>query len=574
MNTDRFYIASSEISASPPVSEEYADLIYRYQEPSGQSPIQLDQYHPQIVNSQYVILHLPISQGFTTTRAAGYATIPKLFTFLSTASLEDSGILTTLSQPVLDLTGKGVLVGFLDSGIDYTHPAFRNADGSTRIFGLWDQTDQRGTPPLDLSYGTEYTQEEINQALRSSDPYSIVPERDDLGHGTAVAGIACGSPDRYSDFYGAAPGSGLLVVKLKQAKQYLRDYFLTLPEAPVYQESDLMLGVRYLVQTARALQRPLVICIALGTNQGGHTGVSPLENVLTSSQSVSGVYVCTAAGNEAGKGHHYYGKVREQGDTADVELLVNDQTEGFICEFWADAPELYSIGFTSPLGETIQPVPPRTFFSQEFSLLLENSRITLDYEIVETLSGSQLTLIRFIRPSVGLWRLKIVNREFINGSFHMWLPISGLVNPEIRFYMPNPDTTLVIPSLAEAVLTTSTYNAYNGSLFIHSSRGYTRNGILKPDLASPGVDVTCPVPNGGFSSVTGSSAASALLSGASALLVEWGLKRPVPRFFSANELKNLFLRGTVRKSNLLYPNREWGYGTMNLYGIFESLIGN
>ena len=164
MNTDRFYIASSEISASPPVSEEYADLIYRYQEPSGQSPIQLDQYHPQIVNSQYVILHLPISQGFTTTRAAGYATIPKLFTFLSTASLEDSGILTTLSQPVLDLTGKGVLVGFLDSGIDYTHPAFRNADGSTRIFGLWDQTDQRGTPPLDLSYGTEYTQEEINQA--------------------------------------------------------------------------------------------------------------------------------------------------------------------------------------------------------------------------------------------------------------------------------------------------------------------------------------------------------------------------------------------------------------------------
>ncbi|HIR27610.1 MAG TPA: S8 family peptidase [Candidatus Choladousia intestinigallinarum] len=572
MNSNRFLMKSAQSSVSPAVSEEYSDLIYRYQEPSGQSPFQLDRYYPQIVNSQYVILHVPISEGFTTIKTAGYATVPKLFTPLSTVSLEDSGILTTLAQPVLDLTGQGVLIGFLDSGIDYTHPAFRNTDGSTRILGLWDQTDQRGTPPLDLSYGTEYGEDEINQALRSADPYSIVPQRDDLGHGTAVAGIACGSPDRYSDFYGAAPGSGLLVVKLKQAKQYLRDYFLTLPGAPVYQETDLMLGVRYLVQTARTLQRPLVICIALGTNQGGHTGVSPLENVLTSSQSVSGVYVCTAAGNEAGKGHHYYGKVKEQGDSLDVELLVNDTTDGFICEFWAHAPELYSIGFTSPLGETVQPVSPRSLLSQEFSFLLENSRITLDYEIVESLSGSQLALIRFIQPSTGLWRLKIVNREFINGTFHMWLPISGLVNPEVRFYMPNPDTTLVIPSLAEAVLTTSTYNAYNGSLFIHSSRGYTRNGILKPDLASPGVDVTAPALNGGFSPVTGSSAACALLAGASALLVEWGLKRPVPRFFSANELKNLFLRGTVRKSSLLYPNREWGYGTMNLYGIFESLI--
>lgn len=559
---------------SPSLSEEYTDLIYRYQEPSGQTLAQLAAYSPQPVNSQYVILHIPSPEGLSNVSASGYASVPKLFTFLNTAGLEESGILTALSQPVLGLTGQGILVGFLDSGIDYTHPAFRNPDGSTRILGVWDQTVQTGTPPLDLGYGTEYTESQLNQALRSADPLSLVPLRDEQGHGTAVAGIACGSRDSSGDFCGAALESGLLAVKLKPAKQYLKDYFLAPPDAPVYQETDLMLGVRYLVQTSRKLRRPLVICLSLGTNQGGHTGDTPLENVLSDAQSVTGVYVCAAAGNEAGKGHHYYGKVEGPEAAAEVELLVNEETEGFSCEFWADAPELYAIGFTSPLGETVPPVSPRPFLSQEFSLLLEESRVTLNYETVETLSGSQLALLRFLRPSPGLWRIRIVNRRFLNGTFHLWLPVSGLISPEIRFYMPNPDTTLVVPSCAQALLTCGTYNPYNGSLFIHSSRGYTRNGILKPDLASPGVEATSPVPGGGYASFTGSSAAAALLSGASALLVQWGLQRPVPRFFSAGELKNLFILGAVRDPSLLYPNREWGYGSMNLYGIFESLIEN
>lgn len=558
----------------PAISPDYTDLIYSYSSLMEELSSRLSQFSPQIVDSQYAILHIPVSQGFHTVASAGYASIPKLFTYVSTVNLEASGILSAQFQPILNLKGSGILLGFLDSGIDYTHPAFRKADGSTRILSIWDQTDPTGPPPEYLQYGTEYSEAQINEALRTSNPLQAVPERDENGHGTAVAGIACGTPQEESDFCGAAPESGILFVRLKPAKQYLRDYFLIPEEADAYQESDLMLGIRYLVLTARRLGKPLVICMTLGTNQGSHTGHSPLEEVLTSVQKLSGIYVVAAAGNEAGRGHHYYKKLNQQGDSVTAELLINTPTRGFSLELWANAPEIYQIGITSPGGEVIEPVAFRSKTSQEFSFLLEHTKVTLDYEAVEVSSGSFVALVRFSTPSTGLWRIRIVNKVFLDGVFHMWLPISGLVEPDIRFYNPSPDTTLVIPSCPEPLITVSTYNAYNQTLFIHSSRGYTRNGIIKPDLAAPGVDLTAPSVTSvsGLSAFTGSSGASALTAGGVCLLVEWGLRRQEPRVFSSTELKSLLLSGAVRSPVLYYPNREWGYGTLNVFRIFEAML--
>ncbi len=556
----------------PAVSENYSDLIYQYPESAQELLKRLARYSPQIVDNRYAILHIPESENLATVASTGYSLVPKLFTYLNTASLEQSGILSAQSQPVLNLKGKNILIGFLDSGIDYTHPSFRNADGTTRILSIWDQNDQTGPPPAALQYGTEYTREQINQALFSADPLQIVPVRDENGHGTAVAGIACGTPQEESDFFGAAPESELLFVRLKPAKQYLRSYFLIPSDADAFQESDLMLGVRYLAEKARSLQKPLVICIALGSNQGSHSGQTPLEETLSGIQSMSGIYVVTAAGNEAGMGHHYYGKLSAPGERAEAELLVDSKTEGFTVEFWAAAPETFSIGLISPGGEIIEPIQPRSKFSQEFPLLLDNTRITLDYELVEITAGTQFAMLRFASPAPGLWRIIIVNRSFVNGAFHLWLPITGFIPPGIRFFNPLPDTTLVIPSCARGPITVSTSNAYNGTLFINSSRGYTSNGIIKPDFAAPGVNVTAPLPGGGFQAFTGSSAASALTSGAVCLLAEWGLRRDTPRIFTSSEIKSLFLYGTSRSAVLHYPNPEWGYGELNLFGIFEAMI--
>lgn len=567
-----FISAAQAPDISPILSEEYADIIFRYQSSARNLTEEIQSYTPQPVNDQYIILHVPLSDQQSTVEKLGYSSVPKLFTFIDTVSLEASGILNAQIQPYLNLTGKGVLLGFLDSGIDYTHPAFRNSDGTTRILRIWDQTDQRGTPPSDQSYGSEYTESQINEALFMSTPSASVPERDPQRHGTAVAGIACGTSDPSADFTGAAPDSRILFVRLKKAKQYLRDYFLIPDDATAYQENDLMLGVSYMLRVSKELGMPLVICISLGTNQGGHTGNTPLEEVLTSAQFNTGVYVVTGTGNEMGQGHHFYGRLNNAGDSMEVELLVDQETRGFTLEFWANAPELYSIGFTSPLGETIQPVQPRSNTSLEFSFLLEYSRITLTYSVVELLSGAQLALMRFANPTKGIWHIRVVNKNFVNGVFHMWLPITGLVDPEIRFYTPASDTTLVIPSCAASVITASTYNAYNNSLFINSGRGFTRSGLIKPDFASPGVNLTAPSPGGGYSPLTGSCASCALTAGAAALLVEGGLRQKPPAYFTTEEIRSLFLRGARRTAGGSYPNREWGYGTMDVYGIFESFL--
>ncbi len=566
-------LSACQTSELPPIlSEEYSDIIFRYQTIPEELQRELEPYFPQIINEQYSILHAPLSDHLATMEEIGYSSIPKLYTFIDTVSLEASGITAAQVQPYLNLTGKGVLIGFLDSGIDYTHPAFRNPDGTTRILRIWDQSDQSGTPPDQLTYGTEYTVEDINRALFSADPFSVVRQQDPLGHGTAVAGIACGSPDPTAGFSGAAFDSNILFVRLKAAKQYLRDYFLIPGDAVAFQETDLMLGIRYMLGVSRMLRMPLVICISLGTNQGAHTGNTPFEDVLTSAQFNTGVYAVTGTGNEVGMGHHFHGRLGSVESSEEVEILVDQETRGFTLEFWADAPELYSLGITSPLGETIQPIQPRVETSLEFNFLLENSRVFLTYSVIEMLSGSQLALLRFSRPTPGVWRIRVVNKNFTNGVFHMWLPITGLVDPLIRFYAPNSDTTLVIPSCAASVITASTYNAFDNSLFINSGRGFTRNGLIKPDFASPGVDVTAPSPGGRYTSMTGSCAASALTAGATALFAESGIRQEVPRYFTANEIKSLFLRGTKRSSSILYPNREWGYGTMNVYGTFESFL--
>ena len=565
-------IANQTPEDSPILSEAYSDIIFRYPTSPESLPEELALYSPQLVDVQYSIPHAPLSERLATVEELGYSGVPKLFSPVDTVSLEAAGILPAQIQPYLDLSGKGVLIGFLDSGIDYTHPAFRSADGTTRIARIWDQTDQSGTPPDGLSYGSEYTDVMLNEALFSGTPLELVPERDELGHGTSVAGIACGSADSNEAFTGAAPEAQIVFVRLKQAKQYLRDYFLVPEGAVVYQETDLMLGVRYLVSVSRELRMPLVICISVGTNQGSHTGATPLEDVLTSAQFNTGIYVVAGTGNETGKGHHFQGRLSRAEDFAEVELLVDQETRGFAVEFWADAPELYSIGFTSPLGETIRPVQPRSGTSQEFDFLLEYSRIVLTYTVVEMLSGAQLALIRFLEPTPGIWRIRIVNKSFVNGTFHLWLPVTDLVDPEIRFYAPSSDVTLVIPSCASSVISVGAYNAYNNSLFVNSGRGYTRNDLIKPDFTSPGVGLTAPIPGGRYSTLTGSCAASALTAGAAALLSEAGLRQERPRYFTTREIQSLFLRGANRSDYYTYPNREWGYGTMNVYGIFESFL--
>lgn len=553
------------------LSEKYADIIL---------PVYSDfleeyaEWGAQIFNRYYGMVHYPLAEEFYPDfyeYGFFYNTLPKLYTLLDTVSLDASGITTVQTQPALNLKGADVLLGFIDTGIDYTHPAFRKTDGSSRIYGLWDQTVQEGAPPFDLEYGSAYNNEELNLALASENPLSVIPSEDTNGHGTFLAGVAGGSTLPRSDFNGAAPESMLAVVKLKEAKQYLKTFFLANGEQPAYQSTDIMMGIRYLTLLAEKLKKPLVLCLGLGTNQGPHAGVSPVDSMLGIADNYRGLHSVVAAGNEAGKAHHYYGNFSGNETFKEVEILVAENTSGFCVEFWSDPPEVYAVGFESPLGEIVQKLSPRISFSENISFILENTKIFVSSEMFQTVSGNQLIFIRFSEPTQGIWKIRIYTNIPGQGTFHMWLPITGLAKPDVTFIQPNPDTTLTAPSDSASVITAAAYNAYNNSLFLNSSRGYTRSGQIKPDLAAPGVNVFGPAPNNRFITLSGTSVSAAITAGGCALLVEWGMRRTPARIFNNTELKTLLIRGAKRNPERLYPNREWGYGTLDIYQVLSTL---
>ncbi len=586
-----------------PASEEVADFIYRFG--SLQNNLRDPEQFPCVdyVSNDYAIFYTPLRDALPISlERQPYYSIPGLFALLDDSAMEASGILAALQTPALSHMGKGVLIGIVDTGIDYTSPVFRNEDGTTRILGLWDQTlpeDTSGPAPGvpeyypmgGASYGTEFTREDINAALASDDPFALVPSRDTNGHGTYLAGLAAGKAFPLQNFTGAAPMADLAIVKLKPAKKYLRDYYLIPENATAFQENDIMMGIKYLRVIADRYRQPLVILLGLGSNYGSHTGTSPLSQVTQNYGGFFGIATVIAAGNETGLAHHYAGRLSADTSYEDVELRVGERESerGFILELWSSATELYTVGFVSPGGERINRIPILANNETRIPFLLENTTITVNYELIEAGSGSQLVSIRFEKPSAGIWTIRVYNTQFLTGEYHMWLPVQGFISDETVFLKPDPSNTITIPGNSRLPITTGAYNHRNNSIYIHSSRGYTSRDYVKPDLAAPGVEILGPsvrtqaalrpglssgispdtVP--AFSRRTGTSAAAAITAGAVANLLSWGIVMGNYPTMSEASIKSYLIRGAARNPSLTYPNKEFGYGTLDLLQTFLRL---
>ena len=565
------------------LSNTYADLIVPVQTDTEDFLKNFRPYGAQLFGGRLGMIHIPRDTDGLNQRIS-YSSIPKLYTTLDYESLTSSGILRVQTQPSLGYRGKGVLLGFLDTGIDYISPAFLTPGGQTRILGLWDQTIVSESTPYDLGYGTAYTSDEINLALQSDRPFDLIPSMDTNGHGTFLAGVAAGSPDSSRKFLGAAPEADLAVVKLKEAKPYLQNYFLTDTDQPVFQETDIMMGIRYLVILSILYERPLVICLGLGTSQGDHSGNSALDRLLTYYVDYQNCFCTCAGGNETGAGHHFSSLAPFSSENALAEVAVPSAHPGFCLEIWAASPALYTLTVTSPLGESIAGITPKQGIQTTYRFIAERSVLEVRYEIAEFNSGFQLIFLRLLTPTEGIWTLRLRNSSQIQTDVHMWLPIRGLQQNEVFFLAPDPDTTVTGPGNTPSLITLGGYDTKTGSIWASSSRGYTLSGQIKPDLAAPAVDVYGPSPSrlvtselpslDPFTRKTGTSAASALAAGALALLINWSMERSNDYFpFLTNRsAKNYLIRGARRRSVYSYPNREWGYGELDLYGVFESLL--
>ena len=565
-------MTDSETCRQHILSEDYRDFIGNHVRTPFFESIMREGQCEQDAGFDYKCFYLPAElAGPVTLSRFSYNSIPKCFTPTSMETLNQTGILPVQNYPTLQLKGEGVLIGFLDSGIDYTNQVFRNIDGSTRIAAIWDQTVQSGSPPEGFAYGTEFTEKQINEALNEENPLAVVPSSDDTGHGTYTASLAAGSGNPQEQFLGAAPEASIAVVKLKQAKQYLRDYYFIPSDAVCYQETDLMLGLKYLNDLADSLSLPLVVCITVGSNMGGHIGTLPFSYLIEGYSTKANHITVIGTGNEADKRHHYFNTIADMADRKSVEIRVEENVSGFALELWTDIPNILSISILSPSGENTSRIPFRAGASAEVSFLFERTKVSIDYRLLVEKSTSELVFFRFDAPAPGIWKIIIEPLALADGQFHMWLPVTEFLSGEVYFLEPDPYYTLTNPAAADSPIVVSYYNGNTDALSQSSGRGYTRSRRIKPDIAAPGVDVPGALPGGRFTVRTGASAAAAVTAGAIALMLEWLLNYENVPGIDSYQIKSLLILGAVRPKTMEYPNREWGYGQLNLYNTFETI---
>lgn len=568
-------------------SENYFDFLIKYDSDLQSVREKRNPDCVNIVNNQFLIAYKKIEGiNINTSTLFSYSNLPKCYGLLDASAPESLGVNLVQNFPGLNLSGKDVLVGFIDTGIDYRHPVFQKQRGlgtGSRILSIWDQTEEAfgfsGGNRTVFDYGAEYKKEDIDRALASENPYDVVPTRDENGHGTFLASVACGSEyeDENTFFSGVAPQADIVVVKLKEAKQNLKDYFLIADGTPCYSEGDIMLGIKYLLSKAIELGKPLVICLGVGSNQGDHNGNSALELYLDTIVNLRGICVTTAGGNELGAGTHFRGNdsVNSLSPEDTVEISVGEGERGFSVEIWGKAPSLLEISVLSPTGQRFSGLAAGRDDQVSMSFLYEGTTLYAENLVVENVSGDPLVFLRFENPGPGIWTILVRERgSNIGRGFDVWLPMSQFLSDNTRFTRPDPFVTLCSPGNGRGSITLEGYNHYDKSLYIKASRGYTRKGRIKPDLVAPAVNVFgafSSSPNALFIRHSGSSVASALSAGISALLLEWGLINGNNYSLNTEIIRQMMIRGADNVSDVNYPNPSWGWGVLNIYRVFETM---
>lgn len=556
-------------------SEDYVNFVIEY---NPEIEKMLDQYDNinifKILTGSFAVIYVAKqyqSELFTGPLANLIFQDPYLMGLMNTSALNASGILAIQNQPYLNLRGQGVLIGVVDTGIDYTSDAFIYEDGTSKIVSIWDQSLITGTPPKNTCYGTEFTREQINEALQSENPFRVVPTVDENGHGTNLASIMAGRQNFEQNFIGAAPDAELVVVKLRQAKNLLKENLFNDTSINAYSSIDLMLGIEYLYEKSIELNRPIAICIGLGTNSGGHVGLSILEKYISGIGNKSNVCMCVCTGNEGNARHHTLVELTSNQDQKTIEVRIDEREKAFPIEIWNYTFDRISVNITSPSGETTNKIPVRNNFDQEILLPLSNTRLRVRY-ITNSLEGSsQLTFIQFENPSPGIWRIDIIGENILFGKVHAWLPISNFISDGTYFLEPNQFYTATMPSTANTVLSVGGYNSTDNSLYINSGRGPTRANLLVPMLLAPSVNVSCIGLNNTLESLTGTSAGTAIVTGAAALMLEWGVVKGNSIPMNTSTILSYLVRGTKRNENQVYPSNVLGFGILDLYGTFENI---
>ena len=580
-------------------SEDYADYIVEY---NGDRQVLEEIYSNAclfFIDNRYAILYSKKRSDYMESFGnLAYNIFPKLLAPMDAAVGEAAyntpSILSMINgenldnESVLGLDGKDIVIGIVDTGIDILNEEFLNEYGRTRIKYAWDQSVNSfagGSPgevmeeygvdsenidgknvngentdenPGEFPFGTYYTEEQLNRFVEEGN--SVLRGEDN--HGNFLASIAAGRNN------GIAVNSDLVVVKLKKAKENLKELY-GVRQGEAYSEADIMLAIAYILQCSYRLRKTVSILIGFGTNSGSHTGSAALEAYINNIGILRGVCVSVAGGNEGSAGHHTEGDI-EENEQAVIEINVPEKT-AFTLEIWGKAPGVYAIGMDIAGGEIINRIPPRFDRSQIIKPIFGGGTIYVDYFLVEGQSGDELILVRFFDTPRGLYRITLTATGTVEKQYRAWLPVSSFVPEGLVFTNPVTWGTVTVPGTAVTPIVSGAYNYSDGSIYVNGSRGYTADSVVKPDLAAPGVNITGAGPYGTKVTGSGSSISAACAVGAAALMQQWSRDRGLSPYINGNQIRQYLIRGADRENSRRYPDRYYGFGTLNLRKTFESL---
>ncbi len=553
-------------------SEDYADYIVEY---NGDRQVLEEIYSNAclfFIDNRYAILYSKKRSDYMESFGnLAYNIFPKLLAPMDVAGGEAAyntpSILSMINgenldnESVLGLDGKDIVIGIVDTGIDILNEEFLNEYGRTRIKYAWDQSVNSSSGDSyagEFPFGTYYTEEQLNRFVEEGK--SVLRGEDN--HGNYLASIAAGRNN------GIAENSDLVVVKLKKAKENLKELY-GVRRGEAYSEADIMLAIAYILQCSYRLRKTVSILIGFGTNSGSHTGSAALEAYINNIGILRGVCVSVAGGNEGAAGHHTEGDI-EDNEQAVIEINVPEKT-AFTLEIWGKAPGVYAIGMDIAGGEIIDRIPPRFDRSQIIKPIFGGGTIYVDYFLVEGQSGDELILVRFFDTPRGLYRITLTAAGAAGKSYRAWLPVSQFAPEGLVFTNPVTWGTVTVPGTAKTPIVAAAYNYSDGSIYVNGSRGYTADSVVKPDLAAPGVNITGAGPYGTKVTGSGSSISAACAVGAAALMQQWSRDRGLSPYINGNQIRQYLIRGADRENSRRYPDRYYGFGILNLRKTFESL---
>lgn len=528
------------------------------------------------ISETFVVIRLPIKEVQSLqpyVKEIILVNNPELYTLTALSPVEASGVSVFSQNPYLLLDGTDVLVGIIDTGIDYLSKEFMREDDTTRIIRIWDQTIDGDTPVENIKFGTEYTEDQINEAINLSnsggDPYSIVPSRDVDGHGTMSAGII-GGRGINPDLVGAAPNCDFIVVKVKPVGQFVLNFGGINPDKTAYGNIELILALRYISIMSSRLKRPLVIYFPFGTNIGAHDGTGDIEGILETQGKRVGVVPTVGTGNQGDTQTHIEGKFDSDESMKVIQIKIGKNQRNLNFQLYCQKPDKVQVGIVSPSGEVLDKVDVKVKELRDYKFVYEGTTVSIIYLYPDEANADETIIFRFRDIREGTWQIRLYGEKIVDGRYWAWLPQRELLDRDTRFIDPIQRTTLTMPATARGVAVTAYYNQNLNTTVTQSGRGYTRDGRVKPDIAAGGVNALVPEPGGGTTTATGSSVATSVLAGCCALVLQWAIVNRNDPEVRARKVISYIIRGAKMRQGDIYPNIEWGYGILDIKNIFDA----